>query len=100
MSKRIPVLPGFDARSVKLLAAWSLVLIAGAAYPDGVIQPPDDHGPNPLAMAFSNADTDHDGQLSREEAQALPTLSRHFDEMDRDSDQQLSQTEVLEGLRG
>ncbi|GAA6142440.1 hypothetical protein [Hydrogenophaga sp. 5NK40-0174] len=100
MSKRIPVLQGFEARSVKLMAAWSLVLIAGAAYPDGVIQPPDDHGPNPLASVFLDADANKDGQLSRQEAQAFPILANHFDEMDQDGDQQLSQTEVIEGLRG
>ncbi len=68
MSKRMPVLPGFEARSVKLMAAWSLVLIAGAAYPDGVIHPPSDQDPHALTTAFNRAASDQSGQPSHLEA--------------------------------
>lgn len=45
---------------------------------------------------FAAADTNHDGQLSQEEAnQGMPRLAAHFAEIDTDSNGQLSTAEIV-----
>jgi Ca2+-binding EF-hand superfamily protein len=45
---------------------------------------------------FAAADTNHDGFLSRDEAQkGMPRLADHFDDIDTDHDGQLSTAEIL-----
>lgn len=45
---------------------------------------------------FAAADVNHDGFLSRDEAQTgMPRLADHFDEIDTDRDGQLSTAEIL-----
>ena len=46
------------------------------------------------ARAWENADTNGDGVLSREEAQRMPRLARHFDAIDSDSDGAITGGEV------
>jgi len=49
---------------------------------------------------FAAADANHDGQLSRDEAQkGTPRLAGHFDEIDADHDGQLSTAEILDYLK-
>jgi hypothetical protein len=49
---------------------------------------------------FADADTDHDGRLSRAEAEAgTPRLAAHFDEIDGDRDGMLTTAEIAGYLR-
>ena len=62
----------------------------GAAAPQGV----DALFPR-MDQRFTDADTDHDGYVSRDEAQAAaPMMARNFDEIDTDHDGRLSRAEV------
>ncbi|BBP00084.1 EF-hand domain-containing protein [Sulfuriferula nivalis] len=57
-------------------------------------------GMNPAAMQdmmmqrFKQSDVDHNGALSRDEAQNMPMLAQHFDELDTNHDGQVSLQEV------
>lgn len=84
----------FDARSVMIIAAWALGS-AGAVQaqtpatpprtnppmtaPAGAMDPPPASKAN---AAFSRADVNHDGKLTRDEAAAIPGLAQRFDEID------------------
>lgn len=49
---------------------------------------------------FAAADLNHDGFLSRDEAQkGMPRLADHFDEIDTDHDGQVSTAEILAYLK-
>lgn len=49
---------------------------------------------------FDAADTDHDGYISREEAEkGLPRIASHFDDADSNHDGKLSQDEIAAYLR-
>ena len=45
-------------------------------------------------------DTDGDGQVSREEAQASPQLEQNFDQADADGDGQLGPQEIEQAMAG
>jgi hypothetical protein len=45
-------------------------------------------------VRFVDADTDHDGKLSRTEAQAMPAVAKHFDEIDADHDGYITHAEL------
>jgi Ca2+-binding EF-hand superfamily protein len=47
-----------------------------------------------VAARFKKADTNGDGMLSRDEARALPQISRHFDEIDANHDGQVTSDEI------
>jgi hypothetical protein len=57
-------------------------------------------GMNPAAMhnmmmqRFKQSDVDQNGALNREEAQNMPMLAQHFDELDTNHDGQVSMQEV------
>jgi len=48
----------------------------------------------PHRMRFVDADTDHDGRLSRAEAQAMPFVAKHFDAIDTDRDGYITRAEL------
>lgn len=49
---------------------------------------------------FAAADANHDGYLSRDEAQSgMPRIAEHFDDIDADHDRQLSKAEILAYLK-
>lgn len=90
-------LPNFEARSVMVIAAWALGSAAAQAQtpssppprpqapmaaPAGAMNPPSVGAKNEADAAFVRADVNHDGKLSREEAQAIPVLAQRFDEID------------------
>ena len=47
-----------------------------------------------MAERLKQADTNGDGMLSREEAKALPMISKHFDEIDANHDGQITAEEL------
>lgn len=52
---------------------------------------------DPAQAAFKGADTNKDGQLSREESAKLPVISSRFAELDKNKDGQLSWDEFKAG---
>ena len=98
-------LPNFEARSVMIIAAWA-VGSAAAAHAQTPSAPPrsgasmtapstDVVPPKAVAVAgasqevtaaFTAADTNHDGKLSRTEAQAIPVLAERFNKVDTNHD--------------
>lgn len=52
---------------------------------------------NKLEAAFQAADKDGDGSLDKEEAKALPRVSKHFDRLDADRSGTLSLDEITAG---
>jgi Ca2+-binding EF-hand superfamily protein len=45
-------------------------------------------------VRFEQADTDHDGRLTRSEAAAMPFVAKHFDEIDTNHDGYISRDEL------
>jgi len=75
-------------RTLPWLAAVALVGTLHGAFAN---EASNDAAPSPERVArmkaqfdkrFADADTDHDGKLSRQEAQKMPRVARHFDEID------------------
>lgn len=92
--------PDFDARSLMIIAAWTVAMAgSGAVYaqtppppspaqpsapmaaPAGAMDPPP-ASKKEADAAFDRADANHDGKLTRNEAAAIPWLAEHFDEVD------------------
>ena len=61
--------------------------------------PPNRWTAEQLREAFSNADLNRDGQLSRQEASAVGGLSRRFDQIDTGKDGSISSAEFDEALK-
>ena len=70
-------------------AAVTVVVVPGAA----LAEPPAGMHEKGTA-AFKKADTDNDGRLSREEAKAMPRVSKNFDAIDADKDGTVSLDEI------
>lgn len=91
------------ARQVLLLTLASLGLAGGAALAQSA-QPAPQAQPMAAAdkaaaeAAFTRADADKDGKLSRAEAAKLPAVATRFDELDADKDGQLSLAEYMAGM--
>src|SRR5262245_51663959 len=80
-------------RSMRYVAILTALGLASAAFlavaaPDGA------GGPGGPMGRLKRADTNHDGMISREEAAALPMISKHFDEIDTNHDGQLTADEL------
>jgi hypothetical protein len=105
-------IPNFEICSVLLLAA----LVMGAAHsaqaqtPSSAASPaysppsqtamsvtsvgiPPNKAPHDLDAAFKRADTNRDGQLSRQEIEHFPALTHRFEQLDGNSDGALSPDE-------
>ena len=61
--------------------------------------PPNRWTAEQLRQAFSTADLNRDGQLSREEASSLGGLARRFDQVDTGKDGSISSAEFDEALK-
>lgn len=48
---------------------------------------------------FEQADSNHDGKLSREEAAAMPFVARHFDQIDSNHDGYVTHDELRQAWR-
>ena len=118
-SKRQYLVP-FEARSVMLFAAMALGGAAGAQ-----AQAPATYGARPttqsspaagasaapavspvaassdkdVAAAFAKADSNRDGKLSREEAEALPAVAQRFEQVDANHDQFISRAEFDKAMK-
>jgi Ca2+-binding EF-hand superfamily protein len=100
MNKRRPGIGPFEARSLMLIASWTLV-VAGAAY--GQASTPAQAEAAALdrdvSAAFREADRNGDGQLNREEVRVMPALLDNFDAIDTDKDQHISLDELAKAVQ-
>jgi len=93
--------------SLKLLALPLIAMSLSAFAQNAPPASPQDRGYDaspapagePRRLRFADADTDHDGRLSRTEAQAAPYVARHFDAIDADHDGYVTRAE-LRAARG
>ena len=96
--KRKTLVANFEARSVMLIASWTLGA-AGAAMAQNMPAPaaaPDDMA---VSAAFTRADKNGDGQLSREEAAALPSVAADFNKVDANGDGSISADEYTKAQK-
>lgn len=92
------LLPNFEACSVALFAACAIG--AAGAHAQASSNTTGNSGRSRAGdTAFSRADSNKDGKLSREEARLLPAIYERFDQIDTDRDQFLSRAEFEEGLK-
>lgn len=72
------------------------------ATPDASVQrpaTPPAGAPVDVGAIFDKLDTNHDGKLTREEAQAHPTVLAHFDDADANHDGVITKEEFLAAFR-
>lgn len=96
-------LHAFDLRSVVLFTCLTL---GGTSAVMAQTAQPQPSPPSPTMKAitpsevFNRSDLNRDGQLSRQEAENLPSVAQKFDDWDRDGNGQLSLEEFLLGAQG
>lgn len=97
MSRRYVRLTSFEARSLLLLASVTLG-VAGNAYAQSTAAPakPAD---TEITAAFTKADKNADGKLSKDEATTLPALAAKFDSADADKDGTISAAEFGKAMK-
>lgn len=95
--KRNPLVANFEARSVALIASWTL---AGAALAQSMPAPPPARDGRAVSTQFQKADRNGDGQVTRSEAATVPGLDAAFDRLDADGSGGLSPEEFEQGARG
>jgi len=90
--KRKTLVANFEARSVMLVASWTLG-VAGAAMAQNTPAAPPAPDDQAASAAFTRADKNSDGQLSREEAATLPSVAADFNKVDANGDGSISADE-------
>ena len=95
MSRHAPRITAFEIRSLMLFASLALGT-AGGAYAQGAAQVTADAQ---VAAAFTKADKNADGMLSREEAASLPAVAADFDRIDTDKDGSISTAEFTKAVK-
>lgn len=95
--KRKNIVANFEARSVALVASWTL---AGAALAQSAPPLPATRDGRAVSALFQQADQNGDGQISRSEATAVQGLEAAFDRLDTDRSGGLSPEEFDQGTKG
>ena len=99
MSRRFVRLTSFEARSLLLIASVTLG-VAGSAYAQSTAAPAKPAATDTeITAAFTKADKNADGKLSRDEAAALPAVAANFDRVDSDKDGTISSTEFGKAMK-
>ncbi|WP_454738844.1 calcium-binding protein [Cupriavidus necator] len=77
------------------LACCSIALLHFASPADAQQESPGEPARQRFDARFANADTDHDGRLTREEAKAgMPNVYKHFDAIDTARQGSVSKDEI------
>lgn len=95
--KRKNIVANFEARSVALVASWTL---AGAALAQSAPPPPATRDGKAVSALFQQTDQNGDGQISRSEAATVPELEAAFDRLDTDRNGSLNAEEFAQGSKG
>ena len=95
MTKRSTRVTTFEIRSLMLIAGVTLAM-AGVAHAQSTAAPAADAE---AAAAFTKADKNGDGKLSREEAASLPAIASNFDKFDTDKDGSISPAEFAKAMK-
>ena len=96
--KRKNIVANFEARSVALVASWTL---AGAALAQSAPPPPPaTRDGRAVSALFQQADQNGDGQIGRDEAASVPGLEAAFDRLDTDRSGGLSPEEFDQRTKG
>ncbi|WP_372827735.1 EF-hand domain-containing protein [Polaromonas sp.] len=116
MTSKFHFIPNFELRSVALLtaltvgpalAAHAQATDSGAVKPPAAQSAPTMQGAAPKAApadqdsaaAFTRADANKDGKLSRQEAARLPAVEQRFDQIDSNKDQFVSREEFEAAIK-
>lgn len=95
-------LHAFDLRSVVLFTCLTVggtcAVLAQTGAPKTSVPPAPMQAITPSEV-FMRSDLDRDGQLSRHEAENLPSVAQNFDVWDRDGNGKLSMEEFLLGAQ-
>jgi EF hand len=82
---------------IAALCAFQVVTVAAqSAMPSAAVEPSATHRAA-IEAAFTRADTNADGKLSRDEAARMPAIAAMFDELDTNKDGFLSLEEFAVG---
>jgi hypothetical protein len=99
MSRRFVRLTSFEARSLLLIASVTLG-VAGSAYAQSTAAPAKPAATDTeITAAFTKADKNADGKLSKDEATTLPALAAKFDSADADKDGTISAAEFGKAMK-
>jgi hypothetical protein len=96
--KRKTPVANFEARSVLLIAGWTLGA-ASAAMAQNMPARPAAPSNADISATFRQVDRNGDGKLSREEAAALPPLADSYDEVDANADGSVSADEFAQAMK-
>ena len=116
MTSKLYFIPNFELRSVALLATLTVgaalsghaqTMDSGALKAPGTQSAPATQSATPKAAptgqdtdaAFTRADTNKDGKLSRQEAARFPAIEQRFDLIDTNKDQLVSREEFEAALK-
>jgi len=77
------------------LRTAALILVASLGLPTSSFADKVDK----LEAAFKKADKDNDGTLDKDEAKAMPRVSKHFDTIDADKDGTVSMDEIKASMK-
>lgn len=97
-AKRKNLIANFEARSVMLIAGWTLGA-ASAAMAQNMPARPAAPSDADISATFKQADKNGDGKLSREEAAALPAVADNHDKVDANADGSISADEFARAMK-
>jgi|LNFM01.1.fsa_nt_gb hypothetical protein len=97
-AKRKNLIANFEARSVMLIAGWTLGA-ASAAMAQNMPARPAAPSDADISATFKQADKNGDGKLSREEAAALPAVADNHDKVDANADGSISADEFAKAMK-
>ena len=97
--KRKTLIANFEARSVLLIAGWTLG-VASTAMAQNMPAKPAAPNDAEISATFQQADKNGDGKLSRQEATALPAVADNFDKVDANADGSVSAEEFNKAMKG
>ena len=98
MSRRFNPMSRFDARSLMLIASVALGAV-GSAQAQSTAAPASAASGAEVKAAFTKADKNADGKLSRDEAASLPAVAANFDKVDADKDGSISEAEFGKSMK-